>query len=363
MIENLKENENYKYEIYDKYTCVQNIDRIKFYKNEINNKKIDLLSAGYHLDKNTQIKTGGLFFFEIDYSKNKFIPLNEEENIILDYGILDIKISQKNKSLLFTANSDYSYTIFNLTKKTKNKNYLYTTEEKEEKNKITNDIISIDNSEQKIFSGTNDGNIFINDLNNQKNISIIKSAHDYGIWSIKLFDDNENIFLTGGEDAKIKLWDTRTKNKLNSVNDKSYQSSINYIDILKCDLSNNILITGSYDEKIIFFDIRNFPKELKSVKTEHSTWDIKQTNLKNKNLLFISSIHEGFNIWEINQENNYDMNHVLRLPLTKEKDIFHKSIVYGVDISQNEKDNNIDVLSCSFYDNLMMYWNYALNKV
>ena len=70
-------------------------------------------------------------------------------------------------------------------------------------------------------------------------------------------------------------------------------------------------------------------------------------------MLFISSIYEGFNIWEINQENNYDMNHVLRLPLTEEKDIFHKSIVYGVDISQNEKDN----------DNLMMYWNYALNKV
>ena len=37
--------------------------------------------------------------------------------------------------------------------------------------------------------------------------------------------------------------------------------------------------------------------------------------------------------------------------------------VYGVDISQNEKDNNIDILSCSFCDNLMMYWNYALNKV
>ena len=363
MIDNLKENENYKYEIYDKYTCVQNIDRIKFYNNEINNKKIDLLTAGYHLDKKTQLKTGGIFFFGIDNSKNKFIPLNEEENIFLDYGILDIKISKKNNSLLFTANSDYSYTIFNLIEKTKNKNYLYTPSEKEEKNKITNDILEIDTSEQKIFSGTNDGNVYINDLNNQKNISIIKSAHDYGIWSIKLLEDNENIFLTGGEDAKIKLWDTRTQNqeiKLNKLNDKSYQSSINYIDTLKCDSSKNILITGSYDEKIIFFDIRNFPKELKAVKTEHSTWDIKQTNLKNKNLLFISSIYEGFNIWEINKEKDYDMNHVFRLPLTKDKDIFHKSIVYGVDISQKEKDNSIDILSCSFYDNLMMYWNYAL---
>ena len=178
-------------------------------------------------------------------------------------------------------------------------------------------------------------------------------------------DDNENIILTGGEDAKIKLWDLRSKNnnKENKVNDKSYQSSINYIDILKFDLSKNILITGSYDEKIIFFDLRNFPKELKSIKTEHSTWDIKQTSLGNKNILLISSIHEGFNIWEFDNEKEMQMKHILRLPLTKEKDIFHKSIVYGVDIKQNiENKNNksVDILSCSFEDNLMMYWNYSL---
>ena len=353
------ENENYKYQIYDKFICEQNIDRIKFYQNEINNKKIDLLSAGYHLNKETQEKTGGLFFFEIN-SDNKFIPL-KEENIILDYGILDLKISQKNNSNIFTANSDYSYTIFNLKENSKNKNNLYKPEEKKEKSKITNDILELDNSEQKIFSGTNDGNIYINDLNKNENILTIKSAHDYGIWSIKLLNEDENIFLTGGEDAKIKLWDMRSPNNSKQVNDKSYQSSINYIDMLKCDLSKNVLITGSYDEKIIFFDIRNFPKELKTVKTEHSTWDIKQTNIKEKNLLFISSIYEGFNIWEIDMEKEYDMNHILRLPLTKDKDLYHKTIVYGVDIKQNEKDiNSVDILSCSFYDNLMMYWNYSL---
>ena len=358
MIENLIENENYKYEIYDKYTCVQNIDRIKFYKNDIKNPKINLLSAGYHLDKDTQNKSGGIFFFNIDQN-HKLIPLNKE-NIFLDYGILDIKFSKNN--LIFTANSDYSYTIFDLINNTQRKIYLYNQEEQEQKNKITNDIIEMDNYEQKIFFGTNDGNIYIHDLNKQKNILTINKAHEYGIWSIKLLN-NDNIILTGGEDAKIKLWDIRIKsNKENKVNDKSYQSSINYIDLLKFDLSKNTLITGSYDEKIIFFDIRYFPRELKSIKTEHSSWDIKQTLIKDKNLLFVSSIYEGFNIWEI-ETDNYDMKHLLRLPLTKDKDIFHKTIVYGVDINNNiqeQKNNSVEILSCSFYDNLMMYWNYAL---
>ena len=79
MIENLIEDKNYKYEILDKYICTQNIDRIKFYRNEGKNSKIKALSAGYHLDKETQKKTGGLFFFDIS-ENNKLIPI-ETENI------------------------------------------------------------------------------------------------------------------------------------------------------------------------------------------------------------------------------------------------------------------------------------------
>ena len=134
--------------------------------------------------------------------------------------------------------------------------------------------------------------------------------------------------------------------------------NLNFIDNLKCELSNNVLITGSYDEKVVLFDIRNFPKELKSIKTEHSVWDMKQSCLNSKNLLLMSSIYEGFNIWEIEPDNDYNMKHILRLPVTKNKDIFHGTIVYGIDI-QKKDNNSIDILSCSFYDNLMMYWNYS----
>ena len=356
MIENFIENEYYKYEIYDKYTCIQNIDRIKFFNNETKNRKIKALSAGYHLDKETQKKTGGIFFFRLSES-NKLIPL-ESENILLDYGILDLKFSKDN-SYIFTANSDYSYTIFNLNNNSQNKQYLLKENDMEEKKKITNDVIEIDSKEEKIILGANDGNIFIEDFLTQKNILSIPNAHEYGIWSIH-FLNNENVFLSGGEDAQIKLWDIREKNKFKNVNSnkKSYESSINFIDNLKCDLSNNILITGSYDEKIVLFDIRNFPKELKTIKTEHSVWDMKQCFIKDKNLLLMASIYEGFNIWEIELNNDYNMNHLLRLPVTKDKNIFHGTIVYGIDIKNNDNDS-IDILSCSFYDNLMMYWNYS----
>ena len=345
-MENLIENENYKYEIYDKYICTQNIDRIKYFENKEKNNKIKALSAGYHLEKETQKKKGGIFFFNIS-KERKLIPL-ETENIFLDYGILDIKFSKDN-NFIFTANSDYSYTLFNLQQNSQNKIYLDNKNINEEKKKITNDVIEINSKEEKIFLGTNDGDLFIEDFETSKNLLHIKNAHEYGIWSIHLLE-NENIFLSGAEDAQIKIWDIRCEEGNNSYkninkNNKTYQSSINFIDNLKCDLTNNILITGSYDEKIVLFDIRNFPKELKTIKTEHSVWDMKQNIIEDKNILFISSIYEGFNIWEIEPNNDYNMNHILRLPITKNENIFHGTIVYGIDI-KNINNKYIDILFC-----------------
>ena len=359
MIENLIDNNDYIYTIYDKYICSQNIDRIKFFQNKEKISNIKALSAGYHLDKTTQKKTGGIFFFDIT-EENKLI-LIDSENIILDYGILDIKFLNDN-SLIFTANSDYSYTTFNLKNNSRNKIFLDKDNTKEDKKKITNNVIEKNLKEEKLYIGANDGNIFIEDLQNSTNILKIQNAHEYGIWSMHLLDEG-NIFLSGGEDSHISLWDIRCEGgktgfKNINKNNKSYQSSINFIDNLKCDLSNNMLITGSYDEKIVLFDIRNFPKELKSIKTEHSVWDMKQSFINDKNLLLMSSIYEGFNIWEIKPNNDYNMAHLLRLPVTKNENIFHGTIVYGIDI-KSENKNSINILSCSFYDNLMMYWNYS----
>ena len=353
-IPDLLTNQNYSYTIYDKYTCTQNIDRIKFYNNLDKNEKIKALSVGYHLDPKTQIKTGGIFFFDISPSNKKLIPL-ETENISLDYGILDIKFSKDN-SKLFTANSDYSFTIFTLNDKQFIKNKIYLIND-DKKKSIPNDTLEISKNEEKIFFGANDGNIYINDLIKNENFLNLEKAHEYGIWSLYLLESNENLFMSGGEDSQIKLWDLRSKSCVNK-NNKTYQSSINHINKLKN--NENIIITGSYDEKCVFFDIRKFPAELYSIKTEHSIWDIKQCNLNEKNLLLMASIYEGFNIWDFdNKEDGIKMNHLLRLPLTK-SDIFHKKIVYGVDIKLNQESNSIDVLSCSFYDNLIMYWNYAM---
>ena len=161
------------------------------------------------------------------------------------------------------------------------------------------------------------------------------------------------MYLTGSEDSYLKLWDIRENNKYVSIN-KSHSSSIN--SIIKLNFNENIILTGSYDEKINIIDLRNFKNEIKKIKTEHMIWDIKQKKFKNNNLLFMACSYDGFNIWDINE--SFDMNHLLRLPITENEDKFHRSIVYGIDIDKKEISDKINILSCSFYDNLIINWNF-----
>lgn len=339
----MNQTDSNEFKILSKYTCTQNIDRIKYYNDSLT-PEINALSVGYHLNKEKQTKTGGIFPFAINEQNGSLEPI-DKHTFLLDYGILDIKFNtNNNKQLLYTSNSDNSYSIFDFSSHSSNKYYI------ESSPSITtcNTLDIINNT--KIILCSNDGYYHIYDYTSNEKISSVKS-HEFGIWSLYINDGNT--FFTGSEDNSIKLWDIRSNNKPISVNNKSFDSSIN--SIIKLDIDSNIILTGSYDEKVTFFDLRKFPTELKQIKTEHSTWDIKQTKShKGDNLLLMASIYEGFNIWSI--DSSLNMIHKLRLPLTKEEDKYHRSIVYGIDIKQRK--DSVEILSCSFYDNLIMHWNY-----
>lgn len=193
-------------------------------------------------------------------------------------------------------------------------------------------------------------------MNTNQNITSIKS-HEYGIWSLFVFDNN--VYITGSEDNCIKVWDLRVddKTKCVGVNNKSFNSSINVINRLNALHNDNILFIGSYDEKVVFVDVRNINNDIKQIRTGHSLWDYREVrNPKNanENLIFMACIYEGINIYSIdNMKCEFDLKHEVSLPLNPK---YHNSIVYGIDTYNNDK--SINVLSCSFYDNTILNWNY-----
>lgn len=171
-----------------------------------------MISACYQLDKSTNIKTGGIYHSRIDYDENssEYSIDSKKYFLELNYGILEYKI---NNNLMFTSNSDCSFSVFKINddiEETTNpfdiqKNYIISNEENQN---CCNYIEISEQNKNNILLGMNDGYFHFFDLNKEESF-LCQKAHEYGIWSTFILD--ENTFLTGSEDALLKMWDLRSK--------------------------------------------------------------------------------------------------------------------------------------------------------
>jgi len=388
----------YSYKFLDSVILDKNVDRVKFIKNKNEN---FILSACYHLDKETRKKTGSLNLNKINLNE---INLKEDTNskkilfntisYELDYGILDLKYANSlnvpintsgdkesettTEIKLFTANSDYSISIFSLnfelTDDAENsppfiplKKYKIHNEEYQYNSKETCNVLDIKtlDSNCTIILAMNDGCHCVFDLIKEKPI-LIKKSHEYGLWSCMIKDKTGNIFFTGSEDSLLKMWDRRTYQKEISVN-RSHNASINCIQNFLNDDNSNYIVTGSYDESLRIIDVRKFGDCLFQKKIDCSIWDINQTNFKSMASLFLmANVYEGFNVFEFDKEkiisdpNNKEIKNIFSFPLEKEgilnHTLNHKTIVYGVDSTHLSSDDELYVTSCSFYDNTVSFW-------
>jgi len=315
------------------------------------------LYACYHL-KN-EIKSGLLSCNSLQYkvsrSNNSIINTKVElkENIKasdpLAYGILDFKqvpnlqMIESKKDLIYTANSDGSISLFS------NNPYSITLQSNILINK-ENCTNVLDAYESKSLAiGLNNGEYALFDLETNKITTLSSKVHEYGIWAIKMISSNE--LLTGADDNTILLHDLREKKAGGSY--KEHTAGITHINRL---LNKEYeYVTGSYDESVSIFDVRNMKKSLFRKKLDVSVWDVKQVQYKEggseKCLLAMSSIYEGLNIYDFNVS-EYDLN--LRFEFKE-----HESIVYGID-TYLASDNRLLITSCSLYDNLISYWDYVI---
>jgi len=269
-------------------------------------------------------------------------PFIFENTINLDCGVLDIKLIENNK-LIVTANSNDTFSIIKLFSNEDKMTFeLLKTVNFNSTKTDTCNVVDINLNTNNLLFGLNDGTIKSYDYANES-FNYSQKQHDYSIWSILSYDTNT--FYSGSDDSKILAWDIRENKSINFNKEHTAGVTSLYRDIT----NDNVIISGSYDERINHIDVRKPRTSLGSFKSGKTVWDFKQANYHDKNLFFVSCIYDGFKVYA-KQENTYNLEEILDFPE-------HQAIVYGVDIKQNE--SSIDVVSCSFYDNLICSWNFS----
>ena len=193
----------------------------------------------------------------LNYLKYKSIPkisykVLDAPNLRDDFYLNLVDWSKQNivavglENKLYTWNAKYSDVSF-ISELSNEENY-YTS-------------LSFNSDGQYLISSSTDGNIFIRDIEKEKDELIYNGLSNGRICSICKMNSNPNVFSFGSKDLKIKTIDLRAK--LNPV--LNYTGHTREICGLKWSLDDKKLASGGDDNLLFIWDIRKEDPEKKFI--------------------------------------------------------------------------------------------------
>ncbi|EDQ87881.1 uncharacterized protein MONBRDRAFT_26922 [Monosiga brevicollis MX1] len=169
-----------------------------------------------------------------------------------------------------------------------------------------------------------------------------QQAHDFPAWIVAYDYHHTDVLISGGDDCRMKIWDTRADTGRPSIVNKTHQMGV-------CSLHSNMhrehqLVSGSYDEYVRLWDLRSPRAPLSEVHVEGGIWRLKWHPHQADKLLS-ASMHSGFHVLEATAEGGLDI--VGYLPTEGE-------LAYGADW-QYSPDSGLG-MSCTFYNHELQWW-------
>lgn len=184
------------------------------------------------------------------------------------------------------------------------------------------------------------------------------AAHDAEIWMCAFDAWNKDVLFSGADDCVLKVWDLRAGTDVPcALNRKTHTMGV-------CCMQSSphrehVLATGSYDEKVRLWDMRNLsiPTLTQDVDVGGGVWRVKW-HPKDPALLLTAAMHGGFVIIEADAEDSCSIK--AKWPGT----LGYGADWYRGDVGRSCSSGAMDGLSlagtCSFYDRIFQLRSIAL---
>ncbi|KAF8604958.1 WD40 repeat-like protein [Ceratobasidium sp. AG-I] len=192
----------------------------------------------------------------------------------------------------------------------------------------------------------------------QFDVEITWHAHDFEPWVAAWNYWVPNIVYSGGDDCKLKGWDTRTDCSSPVFTNKRFEAGVTCIQ--SHPFVENMLGVGSYDNTVRFFDTRKMSSPVADVEVGGGAWRVKWHPLASrKEDLLVACMHGGFKIVNYTLKDTNSQGMEVDSPVVTSRYDAHTSLAYGVDWQHSQSREGVQdfVASCSFYDHSLHLWS------
>lgn len=297
----------------------------------------------YHLQESTKERIGAISLYEFDKNTGS---LNNLQNVDRA-GVLDCRWNNTGDRII-TAEADGKIGLFNFHH---SDNHLQFTNEFQLPSESITLAVDWNSSFDKCIGSYSDGNVvIINTIDGFQEESTFIAHEGAEVWAISSSKYSPHLFYSGGDDCKLKSWDSRMGYE-SSTFCKRYDMGVTCI---QSSMHNeHYIVVGSYDETVSVFDIRNMRRPISDIRVGGGVWRIKW-NPNNENILLSACMYNEFQLLEWKDNSISKLNDVFGSPQ-------HEigKLAYGADwFRYNTQNNNSDdyIALCSFYDKICSCW-------
>ncbi|KAJ6575121.1 WD40 repeat-like protein [Mycena capillaripes] len=176
-------------------------------------------------------------------------------------------------------------------------------------------------------------------------------AHDFEPWIAAWDYWDSSVLYSGGDDLKLKGWDTRQGFSQPTFTNKRFDAGITTIQ--SHPHIENLFAVGSYDNTVRLFDKRKPLVPVTQVDVGGGAWRVKwHPSASRKNDLLVACMHDGFKVVRFPSDDSAELGGG---EIVKRFDS-HTSLAYGADWSFAERGGETLIATCSFYDHSLYLW-------